>query len=218
MTRTLSLLLLALGVVTLAALWSGGSAWMEARRDAPAHAARADALLAQGAGPAALGPGRFEQLLAIQDPGFYTHTGVDLRSPGAGITTMTQSLAKRLAFDEFQQGWPKIRQTGYAMGLETRLSKDQIAALWLATAEMGRWGQGWTTGFFEASQTAFARAPADLTEAEFLSLVTVLIAPATLIGPGTEDAHAIRHARVTRRVSGDCQPTSPMDVWLEGCA
>lgn len=77
----------------------------------------------------------------MEDPGFAEHDGVDFSTPGAGLTTITQSAAKRLAFETFRPGIGKIRQTGYAMGLESRLSKDQILALWLDTLEMGRAGR-----------------------------------------------------------------------------
>ena len=57
-------------------------------------------------------PERLEMLLAVQDPAFYTHHGMDLSTPGAGLTTLTQALVKFLYFDEFKPGvfaslnWP----------------------------------------------------------------------------------------------------------------
>lgn len=49
-------------------------------------------------------------LLAMEDPGFYTHKGVDLKTPGAGLTTITQVLVKKLYFKEFKPGLRKIKQ------------------------------------------------------------------------------------------------------------
>src|SRR5687768_2515105 len=46
-------------------------------------------------------PGYLDILLAVEDPGFYTHPGVDLITPGAGFTTITQGLVKQLFFGSF---------------------------------------------------------------------------------------------------------------------
>jgi hypothetical protein len=43
-----------------------------------------------------LPPGWLEMLLAVEDPNFYHHNGMDLQTPGAGITTITQNLVKRI--------------------------------------------------------------------------------------------------------------------------
>jgi len=55
--------------------------------------------------------GWLEDLLAVEDPNFYQHSGVDLTTPGAGITTITQGLVKQLYFSEFRPGFAKLRQT-----------------------------------------------------------------------------------------------------------
>jgi membrane peptidoglycan carboxypeptidase len=142
---------------------------------------------------------------------------VDLSTPGAGIATMTQSLAKRLAFEEFRPGWAKIRQTGYALGSERDLAKPQIAALWLDTVEMGRGADGWTTGFFEAAAVRGAE-PADLDAPEFHRLLAVLIAPGRLTrADGSADLEE-RAARIARLLAGGCMPDGRGDVRLEGCA
>ncbi len=192
--------------------------WYDAAHDAPALAARADTLIAAGRGTEGLGEGRFEWLLAVQDPGFAIHSGVDLQTAGAGITTMTQSLAKRVAFEAFKPGYRKLRQTTYAMGLERSLTKPQIAALFLDTVPMGNGPDGWMTGFYSASKAVFGMAPAELPKRDFLRLVAVMIAPGklTLIGP--DEALKQRVDRISRLVDGDCRASGLMDVWLDGCA
>ncbi|WP_275227679.1 transglycosylase domain-containing protein [Novosphingobium album (ex Liu et al. 2023)] len=196
----------------------GAKGYRDAVNDAPALARRADRLMAAGRGPEALGPGRIDQLLAVEDRGFVRHHGVDLDSRGAGKTTLTQSLAKRLAFDRFAPGVKKIRQTGYAMGLESRLTKRQIIALWLDTAQMGRGPNGWMTGFFTASRQAFGQPPAALDQRRFLSLVAVGIAPRRFDLFHRDTALENRVGRIERLVAGTCRPTGNGDVWLEGCA
>ncbi len=41
---------------------------------------------------------RQAMLLAIEDPAFIRHHGVDLETPGAGMTTITQGLVKLIYF------------------------------------------------------------------------------------------------------------------------
>ena len=54
---------------------------------------------------------RVEMMLKIQDPNFYIHKGIDFSTPGAGLTTLTQALAKFLYFENFKPGFLKIEQT-----------------------------------------------------------------------------------------------------------
>ncbi|KAA5605189.1 glycosyl transferase [Roseospira marina] len=156
-------------------------------------------------------------LLAVQDPNYLEHWGVDVSTPGAGLTTITQSAAKRLAFEAFHPGLGKIRQTGYALGLESRLSKDQILALWLDTLEMGKGPDGWMVGFFTASSKIYGRPPAELSQAEFIRFVAVLIAPASYDLTRRDARLDERVGRIERLVAGTCAPLGLRDVWLEGC-
>src|SRR5690242_1897929 len=50
-------------------------------------------------------------LLAVEDPSFARHHGVDWSTPGQGATTISQALVKRLYFDDFKPGFDKIEQT-----------------------------------------------------------------------------------------------------------
>lgn len=186
--------------------------------DAPHLIRLADKLIARDQSGEGLGPGRQAMLLAVEDPGFAAHQGVDMDTPGGGMTTITQSLAKRLAFDGFHPGFPKIRQTAYARGLEERLSKRQILALWLETVEMGRARDGWMKGFFMASRVVYHRPPADLTDDEFLRLVAVVVAPTRFRLEGRDPALDVRVGRIKRMLAGTCAPRGNGDVWLEGCA
>lgn len=189
-----------------------------ARRDAGALAQRADHLIGNRRGPDALGEGRIEQLLLVEDPGFRNHMGVDLSTSGAGMTTLTQSLSKRVGFTTFKPGIRKVRLMGYAAGLESKLSKDQILALYLDTVSMGRGSKGQMIGFFNASEAIYGKSPASLNQTDFLTLVAVPIAPRTfnLIRPN--QALLDRLARIERLVGGKCRPLRLSDVWLEGCS
>ncbi|MCO6186584.1 transglycosylase domain-containing protein [Rhizobium sp. L1K21] len=214
----LKLIGLALGLCLFLLVIYGGKGFVDGLRDSDLLAKRADNLIAAGYGPKQLGTGRLEELLKVEDPGFYDHGGIDLSSLGAGLTTITQSLAKRLAFDGFKPGIRKLRQSTYALGLEQGLLKDQILALFLETVEMGRGPDGWMTGFFNASEEVYGKPVSELSDHEFLRLVAVMIAPANydLFQPDPELEERV--ARIERLVAGNCKPNGLMDVWLEGCA
>lgn len=205
-------------VVSVALLAYAAKGWWDAAGDAPRLAQRADALIRAGRGGADLGPGRLAWLLTVEDPGFLRHSGMDMSTAGAGATTLTQSLSKRLAFAEFRPGIRKIRQTAYAMSLERRLSKEQIVALFLDTVPMGRGPAGRMIGFYRASEAVYGKAPSALSDEQYLSLVAVMIAPSRLsvANPGGELRERV--ARLRRLVRGQCSPETHNDVWLKGCA
>lgn len=179
--------------------------------------ARADAIIAANLGGSSLGEERYHQLLMVQDPQFEHHRGVDMTTPGAGVTTISQSLAKRLAFEKFTPGLGKIKQTGYALGLEGRLSKEQIMALWLDTLEMGHGPNGWVTGFHQMSEALFGTPPSATNDDQYLSLLAVLIAPGRFRIGSDDKALVDRMSRIRRLVNGECVPIDNSDVWLEGC-
>lgn len=217
MMRLIKYGVLVIVVLIVAVIGYGGKGYWDAISDTGDLRQRADDLIARGRTGAGLGAEHLAVLLAVQDPSFAKHNGVDFDSPGAGATTITQSLAKRLAFDEFKPGIAKIRQTGYALGLERGLSKEQILALWLDTVEMGQGPDGWMTGFYDASTAIYQRPPAQLTTGEFARLVAVLIAPSSYdLRQGGEELER-RTARIERLGAGDCAPLDHGDVWLEGC-
>lgn len=196
----------------------GAYGYFDALSDAEALEARAKRLIAENLGGSSLGEERYRQLLAVQDPAFEQHNGVDMTTPGAGITTVTQSLAKRVGFENFTPGIGKIRQTGYALGLEGRLSKEQIMALWLDTLEMGRGPNGWVTGFHRMSDAVYGTSPDAITNDEYFSLLAVLISPGRYKLGSNDEALRERTGRISRLVSGQCEPVDNSDVWLEGCS
>ncbi len=214
--RRYLILILLVGLGTFG--WLAGKGWRDARIAAPELSLRADALIADGKGWQMLGPQRQKWLLRVEDPVFETHEGVDFTTPGAGITTITQSLAKRVAFDEFRPGIAKLRQTAYALSLERVLTKEQIFALWADTVEMGAGAEGWITGFERAAMQVFDATLIDLSEDEFLTLVAVMIAPKELSMRLDDPKTADRVQRIRKLIAGECTPNDHSDVWLEGCS
>ncbi|MEM8541842.1 MAG: transglycosylase domain-containing protein [Pseudomonadota bacterium] len=217
MRKIIKVIALAAFVVFCSAAIYGGIGYLDAVHDSKSLKARADLLISDDKGGSSLGPQKYAQILLVQDPQFESHTGLDISTPGAGITTITQSVAKRLGFEQFKPGIGKIRQSGYALGLERELNKEQIMALWLDTLEMGRGPRGWMAGFHNASQQVFAANPSELSHEQFLTLVAVLIAPAQYRIGSNDAGLQERVRRITRLISNECRPLSNGDVWLEGC-
>ncbi|WP_409070623.1 transglycosylase domain-containing protein [Acinetobacter sp. V91_13] len=195
----------------------GAKGYQDASSDANKLRTRANQLIIQNRGGDSLGADHLAILLTVEDPNFSKHSGVDFSTAGAGLTTITQSAAKRLAFQQFRPGFNKIRQTGYALGLERHLTKEQILALWLDTLEMGNGPNGWMIGFHLASSTIYGRPPAELTNIEFIRLVAVLIAPNSYSLISNDPKLDERVARIQRLVAGTCEPSSLLDVWLKEC-
>lgn len=210
--------LAAAGLLFCTAILLFGLGWRDGHVDSETHQALANGLMSEGFSGSALNEEHLQWLLAVEDPGFYNHDGVDLTTLGAGLTTLSQSLAKRLAFDDFKPGVSKLRQTGYALGLEQTLSKQQILALFLDTVPMGRCKGMWTVGFFAASQRCYNQPVNALTDEQFLALVAVMIAPSTYDLGKPNAALKERVGLIKQLVNGSCQPKGVFDVWLEGCA
>lgn len=219
MVKTVGKFLFLLTVIAVLGVMAyAGKAWFDAGRDARSLRIQADYLIATGHSGADLGVGRLNWLFAVQDPSFYTHRGVDLSTAGAGLTTVTQSLSKRVAFTDFNAGIPKIRQTVYAMRLEKLLTKEQIIALFLDTVPMGTGPDGWMIGLYSASEAVFSDPPSKISANHFLTLVAVMIAPGQYNLLDYDAALEERIRRITMLVDGSCKPVDQGDVWLEGCS
>ena len=207
------LVALLLALVSYAAL-----GYVSGSRDADQHRQMAQTLIETGKGADALGPKRIQLLLLVQDPAFHNHEGVDLKTAGAGLTTITQSVSKRLAFENFKPGIGKIKQTTYAISLERHLTKNEILALFLDTVPMGQGSNGWTVGFFDASQSFYGMSPRDLNDNQFIELVSVMIAPGLLNHKSRNEKFTERVKRIERLHKGECHPKTNKDVWFEACA
>jgi monofunctional biosynthetic peptidoglycan transglycosylase len=203
MKKLALVVLLALFAVAVGLVGYYRSARSDALEDSRYLERYADKLIDQGRTGDALGTGRETMLFRIH---------------ALAGTTVSQSLAKRLAFERYRAGIGGIRVAGYAQGLEERLSQRQIMALWLETVEMGRSGKGWMQGFFSTSYRVYNRLPARLTDREFLHLAAVIFAPRRYRLEGQDAALEERVDRLERFIAGDCRPRDETDTKLEGCA
>ncbi len=187
-----------------------------AREQTPALVATALAQYGTELTPATLSPERKAMLLAIEDPMFLRHHGVDLTTPGAGMTTITQGLVKLLYFPQgFQPGLAKIRQTLIAQyALDALVSKDEQLHLFLNMSYMGNEGGKAVHGFANAARTWFGKEFSTLNDEEFISLVGMLINPNGL-KPGTPASNK-RVQRISTYLNGDIKPASLLDIEYTG--
>ena len=165
---------------------------------------------------------RLEWLLKVQDPDFYQHPGFDWWTRGAGYTTMTQGLVKRLFYPSgFKRGflrWRKLQQTIIAVAFNARVPKDEQLRLFVNLAYMGARNGRPVVGFSQAAQEYFGKNFQAITDEEYLSLVAVLVSPERY-SPATHlAANQERVTRIHRLIAGTCKPTGLTDVEYVGCS
>lgn len=187
-----------------------------ARVQTPALVSTAQMSYFKAASIAKLTPAQLQILLAIEDPKFYSHHGVDLATPGAGMTTITQGLVKLLYYPEgFKQGIAKIRQTLIAQyALDDLVDKETQLELFLNLAYFGHEQNHEVKGFAPAAQIYFHKDLSDLHESKFIGLVAMLIAP-NKFKPGTA-AHTERVQRIQAYLAGTYQAQSLLDTQYNG--
>lgn len=158
---------------------------------------------------------QLEILLAIEDPAFFTHHGIDLTSPGAGMTTITQGLVKRLYFKRFKPGIAKIRQTLFAVFvLNDMVSKDDQLKLFLNSAYFGLdENKIPISGFAEASRIFFKTELQKLDEEQFISLVATLIAPGVFSPIKNRKMNSDRVEKIKQVLSGRYIPKGLFDLY-----
>ena len=162
---------------------------------------------------------RIRMLLAVEDPGFFGHRGIDFATPGQGMTTLTQSLAKILYFERFEPGFAKIELMLVARySLDPSADKNAQLEIFLNRARFGRQGGRPIVGFAAAARAFYGRELAALTDREYLSLVAMLIAPRDFDPVRRPAASAERVRRIEALLAGRCRPRGLREVHYEDCA
>ena len=169
---------------------------------------------------AQVGPRRLKMLLQVEDPGFYSHHGVDFSTPGQGKTTMTQALVKRLYFDNgFKPGFAKIEQSLIARFVfGPAVSKHDQLEIALNVASFGSIKGQPVIGFERAARTFFSTSLASLSDHQFLMLVAMLKGPNALDPIRHPAENADRVARIEALLAGRCKPRDIDDVDYTACA
>jgi membrane peptidoglycan carboxypeptidase len=165
-----------------------------------------------------LGVWQQSALIKVEDPNFFSHNGTDFSTKGAGFTTITQAIVKKLYFKHFTPGFKKIEQSVIARYAVTPvISKDVQLTAFFNVAYFGDEGGREIKGFADASQTYFGKPVAQLGQDEFLGLIAMLIAPNELKPRPDNKRSAIRVARIKNLIAGRCEPRGLMDVYLDAC-
>jgi len=163
-----------------------------------------------------LTPAQKRILLTVEDPGFETHKGIDFKTPGGGMTTLTQALTKRVFFEDFKPGFAKIEQSLIARYVvHKHVSKEDQITSFLNLVYLGRCEGEQMQGYPAAAQCYLDKSFDELTDKDFINLTARLMAPNKY--NRNEKALAQRVAKIENLLSGECEPTGWRDVNLETC-
>lgn len=129
---------------------------------------------------------QIDMLLFAEDRGFYTHGGVSYRAMvraflnnllrlryAQGASTITQQLARIMLQNRHKSIWRKLQEIRLARALEEVLPKQKILELYLNHVYLGHGNYS----FAAAAQFYYEKSVAELTAAEFLSLVALIPSP-----------------------------------------
>ncbi|OGS21438.1 MAG: hypothetical protein A3J83_08485 [Elusimicrobia bacterium RIFOXYA2_FULL_40_6] len=157
---------------------------------------------------------QLDALLAVEDPNFYNHNGVDLKTPGAGLTTITQSLVKIYYFKKFKPGLAKLKQTLIArFALNPLVSKGNQLKLFVNNIYLGNVNGKPVYGFDEAARVYYNKSFKKLSKDEYLSIIAMIIAPKNFNILTEPSANAERTKRIKNVISGEYKPKSLMDIY-----
>ena len=157
---------------------------------------------------------QLDALLAIEDPNFYNHHGIDLKTPGAGITTITQGLVKIFYFDHFKPGIAKLKQSLIACwALDPLITKHDQLTLFINYIYLGSVQGKPVYGFAEAAEAYYKKPFNKLSQDEYLSIVAMIIAPMNFNIITHAKANAERTGRIKKVISGEYKPKGLMDLY-----
>ncbi len=162
-----------------------------------------------------LSTAQFEAVVQVQDPSFERHAGIEWPSP-LTTTTITQSLVKRLFFEDFRPGFQKLEQTLIAwLVVNPGVSKSVQLRAFAETAYFGHQQGRAVVGFKAAALAWFQRPLGELEHDQFLALLAMLPAPNVYV-PGSAES-VERAARIKRLLLGQCVHTRIADIHLSQC-
>jgi len=157
---------------------------------------------------------KLDALLKIEDPEFFSHRGIDLKTPGAGLTTITQGIGKKIYFKKFRPGIRKIKLMLLSrFALDPCVSKEDQLTIFMNVIYMGRGKEGPVTGFAGAAREYFKKEFTALSYDEYLSLVAMVIAPNNFHVINRPKSNKKRVERMKKVISGQYKPKGLMDLY-----
>jgi len=146
-------------------------------------------------------------LINVQDPGFYNHKGIDLSTPGGGLTTITQGIVKKLYFDNFKPGIAKIKQSLIARFVVNDLiQKDDQITLFINAMYLGNVDGKPIVGLESAAHAYYHQPVKRLTEQQYMSLIAMLVMPGTFHIIDHPEWNMDRTNRIKALVAGEYKP------------
>jgi membrane carboxypeptidase/penicillin-binding protein len=214
MMKTAGKIILFMAAVILAVLVYCCYVVIRARLDTPGILKKALSREFIRVEPADITKWQVDALLAVEDPNFYNHHGVDLKTPGAGLTTITQGLVKIFYFSDFKPGFAKLKQTLIArFALDPLVTKQDQLKLFVNFVYLGKCKDTPIHGFAEAAQCYYEKAVKQLTQDEYLSIIAMIIAPKNFGIEANPGANRERVSRIKKVLSGEYAPKGLMDVY-----
>ncbi len=153
-------------------------------------------------------------LVKIQDPNFYDHPGIDLTTPGAGLTTITQSIIKKLYFENFKPGYRKLTQSLIAyFVVDAMLTKSEQLSTFINVSYLGYENGEYIFGFENAAQIYFGKPLLELTDDQYLSLVAMLIGVQQFHITKNPEKNQERVRRIKKVLNGEYVPKGLNDLY-----
>jgi membrane carboxypeptidase/penicillin-binding protein len=153
-----------------------------------------------------------EILIKVQDPGFYAHHGIDLSTPGAGLTTITQAIVKKLYFDHFKSGIAKLKQSLIArFVVNDMISKEDQLDLFINAMYFGDVDGKPVVGLESAAYAYYHQPVNKLAEDQYISIIAMLVAPKTFHMIDHPDWNLDRTNRIKAYIAGEYKPKGLMD-------
>jgi membrane peptidoglycan carboxypeptidase len=151
-------------------------------------------------------------VVKVQDPGFYHHHGIDLSTPGAGLTTITQAIVKKLYFDNFTPGIAKIKQSIIArFVVDGLIPKEDQLTIFLNAMYFGKVNNRSLIGLAAASDAYYQQPVNKLTEDQYISLIAMIVMPGTFHLLDHPEWNRERTDRIKALVDGGYTPKGLMD-------
>jgi membrane peptidoglycan carboxypeptidase len=160
--------------------------------------------------------GWLDALVEVEDPNFYDHNGLDLKTPGCGRTTITQAVVRNLYFDEFTPGFDELRRGLIAFFvLDPKVPKDTQLLFYVNTVYLGRQEGRLVHGFDRGAEVYFGKEFEELDYDEYLALVAMVASPSTFHVLTFPDLNAVRVERIQTLLDGDYVPMDVMDIYYD---
>lgn len=174
-------------------------------------------------------------ILAVEDPSFYNNVGIDLITPGQGLTTISQSLARDLYITKpingvlgipqnlFRLFWKYLKSIDLgrdvmALVLNTRVEKKMQLELFLSNVYMGNIQNKPVIGLKSAAKIYIKKELKDLSLNEVIYLTAMMKAPNEFNPKTNISRHTERVRRIQLLIDKKCQPINLFDSSLKGCA